>query len=79
MLQRSKLRLLQTEHLSCNTHEPLKEIAQKTDSIGIPYLLIIGDKTLETGLLRLRSRDTTLCETIHISDIPKYLIDIFTH
>lgn len=46
-------------------------------SIGIPYSLVVDDNTLKTGLLELRNRDTTLSETIHISDIPSYIVKIF--
>jgi len=47
------------------------------DRIGIPYSLIIEDETLKSGLLKLRNRDTSLEETIHITDIPNYLLNIF--
>ncbi|XP_053678259.1 DNA polymerase subunit gamma-2, mitochondrial [Anopheles nili] len=46
------------------------------DVIGVPYALVVQDQTLQNGLLKLRSRDTTLCETIHVSDLPKYLLQI---
>ncbi|XP_050070917.1 DNA polymerase subunit gamma-2, mitochondrial-like [Anopheles maculipalpis] len=46
------------------------------DQIGVPYVLLLNAKTLYTGLLRLRSRDTTLAETIHISDLPSYLVKL---
>lgn len=57
-----------------------KELQQKfhqTDSIGVPYVLILDKESLKTGLLKLRNRDTTLAETIHLSDVPKYLLNIF--
>lgn len=43
------------------------------DRIGTPYNLILNKESLETGLLKLRSRNTTLSELIHISDIPEYI------
>lgn len=46
------------------------------DQIGIPYNLIVDELSLNNGLLQLRKRDTTLLETIHISDIPKYIVKI---
>lgn len=46
------------------------------DQIGVPYVLVLNAKTLHTGLLQLRSRDTTLSETIHLSDLPSYLVKI---
>uniref|UniRef100_A0A182PPW3 Anticodon-binding domain-containing protein n=1 Tax=Anopheles epiroticus TaxID=199890 RepID=A0A182PPW3_9DIPT len=50
-------------------HRHLPEL----DQIGVPYALILRAETLRTGLLQLRSRDTTLSETIHLSDLPQYL------
>uniref|UniRef100_A0A2M4CS11 Putative mitochondrial dna polymerase accessory subunit n=1 Tax=Anopheles darlingi TaxID=43151 RepID=A0A2M4CS11_ANODA len=46
------------------------------DACGVPYAFVLRDESLETGLLQLRSRDTTLCETIHLSDLPHYLIKL---
>lgn len=48
----------------------------RMDSVGVPYVLILDAESLRTGLLRLRSRDTTLAETIHLTDIPEYLQQI---
>lgn len=47
------------------------------DSIGIPYAIILDEKALESGLFKLRSRNTTLSETIHLSDVNNYLVKIF--
>lgn len=47
------------------------------DQIGIPYVIILDDKALENGLFKLRNRNTTLSEIIHLSNIPNYLIKIF--
>lgn len=48
------------------------------DGLGIPYDILIDDReSLQTGFLKLRNRETTLSETIHISDIPEYLLQIF--
>lgn len=47
------------------------------DAIGIPYGLILDEKSLQNGVIKLRCRDTTLCETIHISYLPHYLLKIF--
>ncbi|XP_058445306.1 DNA polymerase subunit gamma-2, mitochondrial [Malaya genurostris] len=48
------------------------------DSIGVPFCLLLRDQSLQAGLLQLRSRDTTISETIHISDLPHYLFQIIT-
>lgn len=48
------------------------------DSLGIPYNILIDDKqSLTDGFLKLRNRETTLSETIHITDVPDYLLLIF--
>lgn len=49
----------------------------KMDSVGIPYGIILNDESLTLGTMNLRDRDTSLLETIHISDIPEYLIKIY--
>lgn len=59
-----------------SNHE-LEERFRQTDSIGVPYVLILDIESLKTGFLKLRNRDTTLSETIHLSDVPKYLLSIF--
>lgn len=46
------------------------------DQIGIPYCIFLEESSLEKGILKLRSRNTTLSESIHVSDIPNYLIKI---
>uniref|UniRef100_A0A182N1E2 Glutamyl-tRNA(Gln) amidotransferase subunit C, mitochondrial n=1 Tax=Anopheles dirus TaxID=7168 RepID=A0A182N1E2_9DIPT len=55
-----------------------QQLAQ-LDRIGVPYALLLHSHTLRTGLLQLRSRDTTLAETIHITDLPHYLAKIIKH
>nr|AAC47536.1 mitochondrial DNA polymerase accessory subunit precursor [Drosophila melanogaster] len=55
----------------------LAEHLLETDMLGIPYTLVINEQTLRNGLMQLRSRDTRLAETIHISDVPDYLLNIF--
>lgn len=55
---------------------PCEHKVAQLDQIGTPYALLLNAKTLQTGLLQLRSRDTTLSETIHVSDLPSYLVKI---
>lgn len=47
------------------------------DAIGIPYSVLLDARSLETGFLKLRNRDTTIHETVHISRIEAYLVKIF--
>uniref|UniRef100_A0A182QUZ6 Anticodon-binding domain-containing protein n=1 Tax=Anopheles farauti TaxID=69004 RepID=A0A182QUZ6_9DIPT len=58
-----------------NVNQQLEQL----DRIGVPYALLLHDQTLQTGLMQLRSRDTTLAETIHITDLPDYLVKIIKH
>lgn len=55
----------------------IKEELQKLDEIGIPYAIMLDQDSLESGLLKLRNRNTTLSETIHLSDVTNYVIKIF--
>ncbi|EFX64478.1 hypothetical protein DAPPUDRAFT_334148 [Daphnia pulex] len=43
------------------------------DARGMPYLIFLSDSTLEQGICGLRSRDTTLQEQVHVSDIVERL------
>lgn len=47
------------------------------DEIGIPYNILLDESALKDGLFKLRNRNTTLSETIHLSDVTDYLIKIF--
>lgn len=42
------------------------------DEMGVLFT-VISDNTLESGLLQVRSRDTTIKETMHISEVKKFL------
>ncbi|KAG5684598.1 hypothetical protein PVAND_013823 [Polypedilum vanderplanki] len=48
------------------------------DKMGIPYNILIDERSLDEGFLKLRNRNTTLSEKIHLSDVTNYLIKIFT-
>ncbi|KAI4456913.1 glycyl-trna synthetase/dna polymerase subunit gamma-2 [Holotrichia oblita] len=47
------------------------------DQMGIPYNILINQSTLTNGIIQLRSRDTTLKEQVHISELPKYIEQLF--
>ncbi|XP_065358016.1 DNA polymerase subunit gamma-2, mitochondrial [Calliphora vicina] len=76
VLSKSGLRLYSTS-IHINSQIELEENLIYIDNIGIPYALVVDDESCKSGLIKLRSRDTTLFETIHISDIPNYLLNIF--
>lgn len=58
------------------TKAEVDEVCDRMDKFGVPYVLILNAESLKTGMMRLRSRDTTLAETIHLSDIPEYLTQL---
>ncbi|XP_037812056.1 DNA polymerase subunit gamma-2, mitochondrial isoform X1 [Lucilia sericata] len=76
VISKSGLRLY-NKSIHTNTQLELQKNLIYFDNLGIPYALVVDDKSPKNGLIKLRSRDTTLFETIHISDIPTYLLNIF--
>lgn len=42
--------------------------------MGVLFTVVTSDNTLESGLLQVRSRDTAVKETMHISDIKSFLL-----
>lgn len=43
------------------------------DEMGVLFTVMIGENTLESGLVQVRSRDTTIKETMHVSEIKKFV------
>ncbi|EDS30237.1 conserved hypothetical protein [Culex quinquefasciatus] len=67
--------------LDCSKRNGGRSLAKQLhhlDSIAVPYCLLLRDQCLQNGLFQLRSRDTTLSEMMHISDLPQYLLKIVT-
>lgn len=55
-----------------DTHDTLTSPQQQSfsyDELGIPFTVIVNDKTIDTGAILLRSRDTTLSETLAINKL----------
>ncbi|XP_070683913.1 DNA polymerase subunit gamma-2 [Pempheris klunzingeri] len=50
-----------------------QQLNTKYDEMGVLFTVVISENTLESGLLHVRSRDTTIRETMHISEIKNYL------
>ncbi|XP_035223788.1 DNA polymerase subunit gamma-2, mitochondrial-like [Stegodyphus dumicola] len=44
------------------------------DEMGIPYTVVLNDNVLQTGIVGLRNRDTTVQEQIHISELTSKLL-----
>ncbi|XP_033833760.1 DNA polymerase subunit gamma-2, mitochondrial [Periophthalmus magnuspinnatus] len=51
----------------------LEQLNARYDEMGVLFTTVINENTLENGLLRVRSRDTTVRETMHISEIKNFL------
>lgn len=73
----SNIEILNESNSKINNQKELEKRFENFDKIGIPYTIILDDKALEAGLFKLRNRNTTLSETIHLSDVTNYLIKIF--
>ncbi|XP_013396698.1 DNA polymerase subunit gamma-2, mitochondrial isoform X2 [Lingula anatina] len=54
----------------------LDSIYTKMDESGIPYCVIIDEKTFINGVVSLRSRDTSLKDQLHLSDVNWCLVKI---
>ncbi|XP_055603491.1 DNA polymerase subunit gamma-2, mitochondrial [Uranotaenia lowii] len=79
VLRKSSLTVLDCSNQNGSSDRSAAKRFSHLDSIGVPYCLILREQSLQNGLLQLRSRDTTLSETIHISDLPNYLLKIITN
>lgn len=42
--------------------------------MGVLFTVMVGENTLENGLLLIRNRDTTIRETMHISEIREFIL-----
>uniref|UniRef100_A0A3Q3X5T7 Anticodon-binding domain-containing protein n=1 Tax=Mola mola TaxID=94237 RepID=A0A3Q3X5T7_MOLML len=51
----------------------VEHLNAKYDEMGVLFTMMISENTLESGLLKVRSRDTTIKETMHISEIKNFL------
>ncbi|XP_076027260.1 DNA polymerase subunit gamma-2 [Genypterus blacodes] len=51
----------------------MEQLNNKYDEMGVLFTVLISENTLESGLLQVRSRDTTIKETVHISEIRHFL------
>lgn len=78
LIERSGISTYNNRDANCTDEATQMQRIQHFDTIGIPYVLLISAESLKQGFLKLRNRDTTLCETIHLSDVPDYLLDIFS-
>lgn len=79
LLNRSKIITFDFVDHSFDNESALNLKFNETDAIGIPYGLILNEISLQNGFMKLRNRDTTLSETIHISQLNDYVPKIFQY
>lgn len=52
----------------------MQQLTARYDEMGVLFTVVTSENTLESGLLQVRSRDTAVKETMHISEIKKFLL-----
>ncbi|CAI9594839.1 unnamed protein product [Staurois parvus] len=57
---------------------PMEQLFTRYDEMGVLFTALVSDVTLQSGLLHLRSRDTTIRETMHISKLSAFLMQHLT-
>lgn len=77
LLRRSNISILDATDCHFVEDTALQRQFNQMDAIGIPYGIVLDSDSLKTGFMKLRNRDTTLSETIHISHLIEYLPKIF--
>lgn len=77
LLERSHITILNSDGYQLTDGSALEQKYNEMDAIGVPYGIILDADSLKTGFMKLRNRDTTLAETIHISYLKDYLPQIF--
>lgn len=77
LLERSNIIVFNLSNHIFDKNSTLESKYNEMDAIGVPYGLILDEESLIAGLMKLRNRDTTLFETIHISHLKDYVPKIF--
>lgn len=77
LLRRSNISTLNAPKCFVTGVDALNDALREMDNIGVPYGVLLDEISLKNGLIQLRNRDTTISETIHLSDVPDYLLKIF--
>ncbi|XP_055322683.1 DNA polymerase subunit gamma-2, mitochondrial [Sitodiplosis mosellana] len=77
LLEQSHISILNSDGCQLSDKSALEQKCNEMDAIGVPYGIILDEDSLKTGFMKLRNRDTTLAETIHISYLKDYLPQIF--
>ncbi|VEN62257.1 unnamed protein product [Callosobruchus maculatus] len=75
-------RQLRTHHISSLLLPSASKLGLETqykqyDELGVPYTAVLNDNTLKDGILQLRSRDTTLKEQVHVTNLITYVEKLY--
>ncbi|PVD37551.1 hypothetical protein C0Q70_00145 [Pomacea canaliculata] len=60
-------------HLPRNS-DSMESQYRRNDELGVPYTVVLSDQTLESGVIIIRSRDTSLKQQHHIKDLQSILL-----
>lgn len=52
----------------------MSSVCCRYDEMGVLFTVLVSETTLKNGLLLVRNRDTTVRETMHISEIKGFLL-----
>lgn len=77
LLQKSQITVLSTDNIQFFENLSLQQKYNEMNAIGVPYEIVLDSDDLRIGFMKLRNRDRTLSETIHISYLNDYLPQIF--
>ncbi|XP_022089384.1 DNA polymerase subunit gamma-2, mitochondrial-like isoform X2 [Acanthaster planci] len=64
---------LRKQNISCHRVNELSPAighnVSRFDEMGIPFVVLLSENTLKTGMVRLRHRDTTVMQQLHITEV----------
>jgi DNA polymerase gamma 2 len=78
ILRKASIRTLNLPKFQFGGDKVMQKEIIAADKLGVPYIIVLNDDSLKNGLLKLRNRETRICETIHVTDVPNYLLKIFS-
>ncbi|XP_077980683.1 DNA polymerase subunit gamma-2, mitochondrial-like [Glandiceps talaboti] len=58
----------------CEPQTSLEQQFIRFDEMGVPFTVVINEKTLKNGIIAMRNRDTTLKEQLHITEVTTLLL-----
>lgn len=52
---------------------PSAKAFERLDQMGVPFAVLLSDTTVKSGVVKIRNRDTTLLQEMHISQVRQIL------